>query len=331
MAKQQSVIVQTERNYIYALKVLAVISIVSAHCTYVSSDTNKINILFSWILNKIGSIGVGVFFIISGYFFYKNECSFSKFFFKKIKTILLPWIMTGTCVYLYTVLRNGGLGLYSWFKFILGDGTYLYFLSLLILFYMIFFYNRKNKIFIYCSIFTSIISIWLTSLGYFSKTNPFLNPFNFIIYFSIGILIANKNILINIASICTRYKNILLVWYIILLILIKIFNISSGYWGYSTLIIQPVAILLVFGLSTKKLLYSEKILKIGQESFSIYLLHMPVAGIISNIFSRFDLWVLTLVRPFIIIGITMGFISLYKYISNRFNMSNILNPIIGIR
>lgn len=110
----------TERNYIYALKVFAIVSIVAAHCPNVSPNTNKLNMLFSWILSQIGSIGVGVFFIISGYLFYKNKYPIHVFFWRKSKTIFLPWIVIGTAMYLYITLRKGEIGLSSWFNFLLG-------------------------------------------------------------------------------------------------------------------------------------------------------------------------------------------------------------------
>lgn len=331
MISHKSVFIENERDYISALKIFAVISIVSAHSNYVPPDTNRWNILFSWILGEIGAIGVAIFFIISGYVFYKNKYPLDQFFLRKVKTIFLPWFATGTLVYLYIALRKDGVSLYNWLGFILGYNSYLYFLSLLMFFYIIFFYNSKNKILIYSSIFLSAISILLTAAGLLAKINSYLNPFNFIIYFSIGLLIADKDNLMKLAQTCTTYRKLLGVIYITLLVLINIFEISSGYWGYSTLIVQPIAVLLVFGLSTKHSLYNDQVLRLGRESFSIYLLHIPVAGIIANIFNRFNLWPMTLFRPFIVIGITIVFISLYRYVSSKLKLSKILNPIIGIR
>ena len=48
----------------------------------------------------------------------------------------------------------------------------------------------------------------------------------------------------------------------------------------------------------------EVLLKIGDWSFSIYLLHQFVAGIVVAITNRWDFFVLTLCRPWIILAIT---------------------------
>ena len=137
-----------EREYIYSLKVLAVISIVSAHCVVIQQNSNELNILFSWMLEQIGSIGVGVFYIISGYLFYRNKYCIKDFFKRKVKSLFIPWIVVGTGVYLYIFIRKGNLGISTWLAFILGDGSYLYFLTLLIIFYLIFFYYTKNNLFL---------------------------------------------------------------------------------------------------------------------------------------------------------------------------------------
>lgn len=320
-----------EREYIYILKTFATISIVSAHCSSISTDKNIINNIFSFILNQIGSIGVGIFFIISGYLFYKSKYSFNLFFIKKFKSIIIPWIITGTCVYLYIVLRKGGLGVYTWIKFILGDGSYLYYLSILIVFYIIFFYTKKKKFIIYVGIISGSISILLTSLGYFIDINPYINPFNFSVYFSVGLLIGNKDSLTKLSSVCSRYRKYLLIVYIILLVVLNIYGITSGYWGEATLIVQPVAILLIFGLSTEKIFYKKNIIEIGKNSFSIYLLHMPIAGVVSNIFNRLNLWMITLLRPFLVVFITIICIYVYKYITKKLWGYERFNFIIGTR
>ena len=53
----------------------------------------------------------------------------------------------------------------------------------------------------------------------------------------------------------------------------------------------------------------------GKLSFSLYLLHMPVAGIVANILNRSESFaLLTFVRPIIVIAITVLLIEAYKRI-----------------
>ena len=62
-----------ERQYIYVIKIFAIISIVSAHLTSIPDNSNKYNIISSFILQNIGNIGVPIFYLISGYLFFYNK------------------------------------------------------------------------------------------------------------------------------------------------------------------------------------------------------------------------------------------------------------------
>lgn len=319
-----------EKDYIYYLKAISLFSIVSAHCADIPINSNIINEKASWLLEQIGFIGVGVFFIISGYLF-NNSDNIINFLLRKIKSIVIPWITLGTLVYLYVVVRKGGYGIFTWFKFIIGDGSYLYYLTLLMLFYFIFYSNISKKYFIRILVFLSITSIIVTSYGYLNYINPYLNPFNFIIYFIIGIRLKDKSNVMEFGSLC--YKNIIIILLIYLtgLIYIKHYDITYGYWGKSTLFIQPFGILLIFGLASYRSFHSKKMLLIGKRSFTIYLLHMPIAGIITRILNNIELWQITLIRPLIIIMITNFIIGIYLSIINKLNISYKGKLIIGIR
>ena len=143
-----------EKKYIYILKCLAVLSIVTAHCGNIARDNNIIANIFYWIMTQIGAIGVGVFYIISGYLFYKNLDSFKLFFSKKVKGIVVPWIITGSFVYLVMSMKNNVLNLKSFIGFLFLGKSYLYYLSILMIFYLIYFFikyclyiifnNKKN-------------------------------------------------------------------------------------------------------------------------------------------------------------------------------------------
>lgn len=323
--------IMSEREYIYILKGFATISIVSAHCAKVGNQTNNLNILFSWILNQVGSIGVGIFFLISGYLFYKDNNTFINFFKKKIRTIFIPWIVTGTLVYIYIYLRKYSLEISTWIKFLLGDGSYLYYLTLLMIFYIGFFYKKDNINILKGIIFIFTISIIITANGILDGINPYLNPFNFIGYFSIGLLISKKYSLLEIGYKLNKYKFLLLVLYIAGLSIVRVLKISTGYWGHSTLVIQPIAILLIFSLQNSKFKLNKGLIYIGRNSFAIYLLHMPFAGIIANIFTRLNLWIITLLRPLIVIMITIIFIKLCNIIDKIFRLNDYLNISLGIK
>ena len=319
-----------ERQYIYVIKIFAIISIVSAHLTSIPDNSNKYNIISSFILQNIGNIGVPIFYLISGYLFFYNKHDFKNFFNKKIKTIILPWIVTGSIIFLSTAIRKGGLNLNNYIKFILGSGSYLYFLTILIVFYIIFFKIKNNIYILSLSIVISIVSILLTASGNLLNINSYLNCFNFMIYFVIGIILNKYNLLIKVGKIFGKYIYYILIIYILSIVVAYIYQIKIGYFEYSTLYFNMISIPIVLGLSTMKFFYNKHMTKWGIESFGIYLLHTPVAGLIKKILNHFDIWLLTIIRPIIVICIVMLFIDIYKYLSRKFNIEYISNSIIGV-
>jgi len=191
-----------EREYIYFLKALALFSIVSAHVGTITNNT-PISIIFSLILSSIGSIGVGLFFLISGYLFSKSNKSFRIFSKTKLTTIIIPWFFCGTILFLYVALRKGDLNLYNWFITITVH-SHLYFLSILMVFYFAFWRIKKNMYFLLCNIVLSIISISLTGLGWV-PIYPYINPFNWSIYFILGMIIKKYNLLEKMALFCKKW------------------------------------------------------------------------------------------------------------------------------
>lgn len=320
-----------EKKYIYILKCLAVLSIVTAHCGNIARDNNIIANIFYWIMTQIGAIGVGVFYIISGYLFYKNLDSFKLFFSKKVKGIVVPWIITGSFVYLVMSMKNNVLNLKSFIGFLFLGKSYLYYLSILMIFYLIYFFIKNNQNLLIAIILISIVSILATATGVLDFINPYINPLNFAIYFSFGILIKKQNLLNKLSTIFYKKRVLLTILYVFSLYIIYKFNITSGYWGYSTLIIQPIAIILIMGIARSKLLKRKNIMYVGKQSFAIYLIHRPIAYGITIVFKALNLWQFMLIMPVVIILITIVCIEIYRYIANKIFKTNKLNFIVGIR
>jgi surface polysaccharide O-acyltransferase-like enzyme len=127
-------------NHFYRLKAFAIIFVVAAHTATLSNSTNGVNNYISLFLHSIGSFGVPIFFILSGYFFYLNKKSFFAFFQSKLTSVFLPWVFSESIVWLYVVIRKGGFNFFSWFSFIIGFNHSTYYLTVLIIFYLFFYY-----------------------------------------------------------------------------------------------------------------------------------------------------------------------------------------------
>lgn len=319
-----------DRNYIYIMKALALFSIVSAHVGIVSNHS-FINIIFSRVLSSIGSIGVGVFFVISGYLYMKTNKTFLQFVQAKAKSILIPWVCCGTVLFYYVTIRKGDMTIENWFM-TLTVHSHLYYLSVLMILYIVFWRLKRNIIFIIVQIILSVISIYLTSLGAFT-IYPYINPFNWAVYFALGVMMYRYKLLEKLALFANQWLSYVLGLYLLIMAIYIINGTSIGYWTSASVVVELVALVFFFGLSgfLLDIKHCNWIIQIGKMSFSIYLLHTPVAGFISLIFDRFNLWYLALLMPFIVIAITITGIQLIRFISRILKVNKIIDLIIGIR
>lgn len=306
----------SDSEYIYILKAAAIFSVICAHVSNVSCQKLIIQGM-SLILENIGSLGIGIFYFFAGYFF-NTQKNFKEFLKDKTKKILIPWIFTGTIIYLYVNLRKDNINIKDWLLWIVGYKTYLYFLTNLIFFYSYYYLFGLKKSIILISIFLGIISLNLNAFGFIKNINPYLNPFNFIIYFSIGKLIGINNGLTKLKVYSFKYKYIFLILYIFISILSQIFSVSMGYFGKITLLSQLLSFVIFIGFGQCLYFNKKFIIDIGKKSFSIYLIHMPFAGIITYIFNKYiSLEYLVFFRPFIVLYLT------YKFINLLINLSRI--------
>ena len=323
---------QSKRSqFIYAVKGFAILSVICAHTSNVSKVSSMENIVAGNVLSSLGSIGVAVFFIVSGFLFANNNYPFLSFFKKKIATILIPWVVTGTVVYCYVAIRKNGFSAIDWLNFISGNKSYLYFLTVLMSCYLIAFYINKKPVKLTLVMILSIVSILLTTSKVITQINAYMNPLNWFFYFGLGYLLFNFD---KLQSFTAFAKRTIFLWVAIFLVLLLVFSIngSIGYWTNEYLVFELISVICIFGICSFPSVYQSKAINIiGKESFSIYLLHMPFAGFVANVFSRFDFALITLIRPLIVLLLTVIFIYTCKFTSNKLKFDRFLSIFIGSR
>lgn len=323
-------------NYIYILKALAIFSVICAHSTPLAVDSSKCNVISSKVLDYLGTFGVPIFFCISGYLFAGNTRTWGDFWKRKVITLFLPWVCCETLLWLYVVLRKGGISIVAWLLFFLGYHHTTYYLTILVLFYVIYWKIRKLGV-IWTLNVVSIISMLETgwNVGVFHQLNVilnsyYLNPFNWMLFFGIGLLIQREQQKVvqcfggrwGVLCVCGS-----MAYFIIHVYLGLEMYYFSRYALIGNLLNLGTVVYLGQKLSNRK--KKELLLKIGEWSFSIYLLHQFVAGIVVAITNHWDFFILTLCRPWIILIITTGVV---MTIDNIFREKlSWVRTIIGIR
>lgn len=265
-------------NMFWVASFIAIFTVVCAHIPIP-------NIYLTKILSTFAGFGVPIFLIRSGY--YLNQKEKTKLFWKKkFFNLIVPWIVLSTIAYLNTLLFEKNIGSFSgYLLYILGYNTWIYFIPVLIvciLLHRIF----KNRVFAVVFIIISIISNifdyfeinWLSN-----ALTPYLNVFNRIIFFSIGVLLKNNE------SIFTNKK---MFWscFIVSLSIFACIMIKEEaiYTLRIPLCLTGVGVILYLSRYVKM----NKIIKfISYNTFFIYILHMQfgygVYGAI-NSFIKFD-------------------------------------------
>lgn len=289
----------------YILKGIAIVLVVCCHSVQQSQIIPKFQIS---ILNSLSNLGVVIFFIISGYLF-KNR-NIKEFLKLRIHSILIPWIIYGSIVYLYVYIRKiSFISLQSYFNWIIGNGTYLYYLTIYMLLHIVFFFinsNSKMKKLLYVF---SIFSLILTTQNIL-KINPYLNIFNWYSYFYLGYILNKKNVL--------KLFNKKYIYISMLIIMIAFFYgcyFTFTYWDLAFVLSAPICaaalIHIVYVMYDKKFNF---ILKLGKISFFIYLNHMLFTGLIKTFFVNFLPNIYIFVPFFIIIFCILEYLIVKKFL-----------------
>lgn len=304
----------------WLLKAFAIIAVVACHCTNTIDNPGRINTIATYFFDAWKGSGVPIFYLCAGFFF-KGGDNFLSFLKNKVVSIVLPWIFTGTLIWLYIVLRKGGISLDNWLRYLFLRDSYMYFLTDLMIFYVIMYVVHKYKwIYIAVCIYTGlscIIPTFITGNVSAVLTLPYTIlgiSSGYWLYFCLGTVCRQLNVIKYI-------NNQKLVCFIFVAAFLAVVEAACvkvmGILFYVDLFKNISLMICLYNMINilKKLKLENIAVYLGKLSFSLYLLHMPIAGIVANILNRSESFaLLTFVRPIIVIAITALLIEAYKKI-----------------
>lgn len=298
-----------ESNMLFVAKAFAILSVICAHMTF----TNEY-VIAETIRNCLGQIGVAIFFTLSGFFYKRTKGDFKSFWFKKTKNALLPWFVLATAAFALSTVLNGSLNGFpiTFVKYFLGIGSLYWYMSISFILFAIFKFVTKKWQLITCVII-SIASIYLTIfeiIPHNENFNQYLNPFNWIGFFALGVLLRQENWLEKIISIKMLIASFIgLVVSIIIAVLNG--NEIKAYIDVTSIFTEFFGV--VFAINLSHLFADNKLLiDIGKKSFFIYLMHIQVAGIINTRLPYNTLFFI--LRPFIVLVVCYIIAVVFKYV-----------------
>lgn len=321
---------EQKTEYISLLRAFAIFSVVCAHVT--DSNSNLLNLIFS----SIGTYGVGVFFILSGYFFFLDQRSPYEFAKRKCISIIIPWLFCGTLDWLYVVVRKGGLSLVKWALSVLVYSHY-YYLTVLLIFYVLMWKLRRNSKICTVLCAVSLFSMWLTGKGILD-VYPYINPLNWLFYFIIGIEFSRSNCLERISQLAKKMLFCLVPFMFFSMSWVIYEGKAVSYWYHGTVVSISLMILTVLGWCRylcDDISSQSRVIRvfiwIGRYSFPIYLLHMPFAGVVKHITDILNNWFIQLGMPFVVLGIVSAIIYMISKIPFHPKIKSVIKLLLGIR
>ncbi len=290
-------------------RIFAILSIVSAHIVFDEPKWAYITI------KNFGSVGVIVFMILSGYYYNPSKyTNIGKMLYDKLFSLGIPWLIMGTAAYLPFAIANNQLGISTWLLFIIGKDSGLYYLTMLILCYIVFFKQKKGLI--YLAMILTGISLYTTAFGlldsiiYPLNLSNFLNFFNWCGYFAIGCRLKDTDPQI-LYRFLQKSSIITMPMFMIISILFIIEGYVTGYFTVTGLPYQLLGTLAIGSVSTLSFLDSKLVHTLSNLTFGVYLIHVPLIAVINVIFEVST--VTKLLAPAITVVIT----SLVLYIGYR--------------
>ncbi|CCZ58223.1 acyltransferase [Hungatella hathewayi] len=270
----------------YAAKALAILFVVTAHM-----NMKALNPVALAVKGRLGAMGVPVFLIISAYYFKPEKYSRIRDFMKrKVISIILPWLFWGSVVYSLALWRGNGYSFFSHMNFLLGNGSYLYYMNVLMICYLCFFYPAKNhwRHVITCLCAVSVFSCFLTLTGILKPViimlgiTDYLNPFNWFVFFSLGLKLKHTSM----EKLLEKRRWILpftmVIWCILFVVGFYVETDGYGYFSKLGILMELLSTVAVLCISSFGRIQSKIMVGVGKLSFSIYLIHFLVIPVIEK-------------------------------------------------
>ena len=318
---------------IYCIKAFAILSVIAAHVnTLVDKNLMEKCITSIWMI--IGQIGVICFFILGGFLYTRNSNDNKYFWKKKFKKLIIPWIICSTITYFVNlILCNKSINLFEYIKWICGSGTWYYYITVFLICLFIFKYLYKSNRLLILIIIINIISIFFKTIGIqtnieWSFMTDYLNPLNWIGFFSFGIIMRKYRIDKKICN-----NQIIFIISILLMLTTTYIMIEKQIFTYFHIlsVINSVASFFViykisYYLTDYKIINYLK--QIGCSTYCIYLLHMHIVQYIAIFLPKSIIMYILL--PIFSLLTMMIIIQIGKYICNKIPYGKFIKNIVGL-
>lgn len=317
-----------------AVRSIAVLSIVTAHIEFYG-----LPIYLHAVFRRFASIGVVAFMIISAYYYNPEKYRVSSFIRKKLISVVLPWLLLGTVVYIGSYIKSiGGISISGWLQWLFGYGTYLWYMPVLLLCYLLFYRLHNNNAFCWICVAASFVTTQLAAFGITDAWMDALHITNYLFVpnwmgvFAAGCLLRKHNGLQKILAF-RRWTGAYLVIYLACVTIGSVVEpMASGYFSHFGLLLEFAAfpLLLVLGDALRGLALAQRV---GRYSYTIYLLHLLLITALRGTLAR--VWdvvpILSLFYPLLVVALLTLALAIAERLSTKLKLGKVFEVCMGIR
>ncbi|MBQ9735286.1 MAG: acyltransferase [Clostridia bacterium] len=309
-------------------RIWCLLSIVAAHVSYPATFAETF-----W--SRLGTVGVPLFLFMAGYFFVPSRFeSVWQLIKKKSLTIGVPWLCLGSLTWLYNAIQSSLFrSVEGYFNWMLGNGSYLYYIPVILLCFLLFYKAPKGVL--YLALLINVLSVVLTAAGLldfavsFLGINHYLNVFNWLGFFTFGMLVQqvdDEKLLVFLRK--TKWASIGL--FLLTFIGLLLFqNVPFYYFSYFAIPYELLGGWAILSLSTFSLTKISFFARLSGSSFGIYLVHMIFIGLLDRWLGFFE--ITRLLLPFVIVAVCFLFFLIGRLFSRRIRLEKAYALVTGIR
>ena len=318
-----------DSSALYFVKAIAILAAVAAHISVVDLSTPAIaHITRAW--DMFSTISVPCFFVVGGVLYTRKEGDSAAFWRKKWKFMVLPWLFCSVLTCTLRGLMGYPSDLLGYVKWILGVGTWYYYVTMYLVMLVIFKPIYRCPAALWTCVAVTAVSLVLRSRSVQIPVDTlvqseYLNPMYWVGYFSLGILLRRRGLELSkwLVAACFVILPVSTVW-VYRNWIYTYFDIAN-----TVLSLSAFVVLLTLGrwLASTKL--AAPIQWIGTSTYCIYLLHMQIVQSAARRLP--DGTFKQLIAPFFGVAVMMVLIEIGKFITRKLPFGDKLRMLVGLR
>lgn len=315
------------------LRVFSILSVIAAHTNnIIDGNVSRYCITFYW--SSYGTVGVISFLIAGGFFYSRKEKDTSAFWKNKIRKLIVPWILCSSLTYILSIAMNGlpanGSVLLAYVKWVLGSGSWYYYMTVYVICQIIFRFISKSDIALWMTVFITAAMLILGTMGFYFQYRAltlYLNILYWVGFFALGILIRKHGILKYMIG-NAQFLISLVASVVCFLFMLQIKK--CGYFGFLSGIWEVLAFCFQLNLSLKfaNTRICEILKKFGMTTFCIYLIHMQIVQFACKLLPQTA--VFDLLRPFVGLALMAFVVMIAMWGTGKLPFGKTIRGLVGL-